>query len=135
MSNCKRFIGVILQILIWIMRGANLDYHIVWLSYTKISTEPHLPDKPYTGVFHFFSKSISVNPRLLVRWRVSILSYGAWLPLKLMHPGFECLLEKSATQNKKLKTSFFTHPEVQNPEATGLHYHEYKKIFWLILKV
>ena len=46
---------------------------------------------------------------------------------KLMHPSFKCLLEDSATKNKKLITSFFTHPEPQNPEATGVHYHEYKK--------
>ena len=45
-----------------------------------------------------------------------------------MHPGIEYLLKDSATKNKKLKTSFFTHPEVQSPEATGVHYHEYKNI-------
>ena len=66
---------------------SNLDNErckcgIVWLSYTKISTEPHLPDKPYKGVFDFFFKINKRESTFINEMEsrcVSILSYGAWL--------------------------------------------------------
>ena len=50
------------------MRGANLDCHIVWLSYTKISTEPHLPDiisliAVEVGIIVEGCKSCKINKR------------------------------------------------------------------------